>query len=213
MTEITKIAELRKALGMTQKDLAEKLVVHQTAVSFWERGEGLPDIEKLCTLGELFGVSVDFLLGRTSNPAVLQHSSINRVSIYKGSLSGEPVGYEYIPVEWISADKRYFGIEVTDDSMSPYFLPGDIVLALESDKCTSGQCCVVEIGDAPPALRRIIAANGNPTLLNRTAAPAGYMIQALNPAIDSVFYTAKEVKALPVKILGVVVQTRRNERG
>ena len=56
------IAQLRKELGLTQKELAEKLEVTYKAISRWETGKGLPDTSLLKPLAEIFGVSVGELL-------------------------------------------------------------------------------------------------------------------------------------------------------
>ena len=56
------IAELRKQKGYTQKELAEKLMVTDKAVSRWETGKGLPDTSLLSPLGDALGVSVGELL-------------------------------------------------------------------------------------------------------------------------------------------------------
>lgn len=56
------IAQLRKELGLTQKELAEKLKVTDKAISRWETGKGLPDTSLLKPLAEIFGVSVGELL-------------------------------------------------------------------------------------------------------------------------------------------------------
>lgn len=56
------IAVLRKAAGMTQKQLAEKLNVSDKAVSRWERDETLPDLTLIPVLAEIFGVTSDELL-------------------------------------------------------------------------------------------------------------------------------------------------------
>lgn len=58
------IAELRKASGMTQNDLAEKLNYSDKAVSKWERGESIPDVSVLKAISDCFGVTVDYLLTR-----------------------------------------------------------------------------------------------------------------------------------------------------
>ena len=60
------IAELRKAQGMTQLELAEKMGVTDKAVSKWERGESIPDVMTMVQLAELFGISLDDLTGRTA---------------------------------------------------------------------------------------------------------------------------------------------------
>ena len=56
------IAELRKQKGFTQKELAEKLIVTDKAISRWETGKGLPDTSLLKPLGDVLGVSITELL-------------------------------------------------------------------------------------------------------------------------------------------------------
>lgn len=57
-----KIAELRKKNNLSQEGLAEKMNVSRQAVSKWESGQSIPDIEKIVALSELFGVTTDYLL-------------------------------------------------------------------------------------------------------------------------------------------------------
>lgn len=64
------IAALRKASGMTQKDLADRLHVSDKTVSRWERDDGAPDLSVIPVLAEIFGVTCDELLrGRRNAPA------------------------------------------------------------------------------------------------------------------------------------------------
>lgn len=56
------IAEMRRQKGYTQKELAEKLMVTDKAVSRWETGKGLPDTALLKPLGDALDVSVGELL-------------------------------------------------------------------------------------------------------------------------------------------------------
>ena len=56
------IAALRKANGMTQQDVADRLNVSNKAVSRWERGECAPDLYAIPALAEMFGVTCDELL-------------------------------------------------------------------------------------------------------------------------------------------------------
>ncbi len=62
------ISALRKAEGMTQKDLAEKLNVSDKSVSRWERDEGAPDISVLPVIAEIFGITCDELLRGERKP-------------------------------------------------------------------------------------------------------------------------------------------------
>ena len=56
------IAALRKANGMTQQDVADRLNVSNKAVSRWERDECAPDISLLPAIAEMFGITCDELL-------------------------------------------------------------------------------------------------------------------------------------------------------
>lgn len=61
-----RIAFHRKRLGMTQEQLAERVGVSAQAVSKWENNLSCPDITILPELADIFGISVDELLGRSS---------------------------------------------------------------------------------------------------------------------------------------------------
>lgn len=58
------ILELRTRKGMTQDELAEKVMVTRQAVSRWENGETVPNTETLKLLSKEFGVSINTLLGQ-----------------------------------------------------------------------------------------------------------------------------------------------------
>ena len=62
------IVKRRKAINMTQKELAEKLHITDKAVSKWERGLSFPDISILIPLSEVLNVSLyDLLTGGSNN--------------------------------------------------------------------------------------------------------------------------------------------------
>ena len=56
------ISSLRKAKGMTQNELAEKMNVTDKAVSKWERDLSCPDVNTISKLADVLGVSVEELL-------------------------------------------------------------------------------------------------------------------------------------------------------
>lgn len=53
---------LRKAKGLTQEEVAEKLFVSPKTVSRWESGNSIPDINIIQSVAEFYGVTVDELL-------------------------------------------------------------------------------------------------------------------------------------------------------
>lgn len=54
---------LRKEANLTQEQLAEKLNVSRQAVTKWESGQSLPDIQNLKEMADMFGVTMDALVG------------------------------------------------------------------------------------------------------------------------------------------------------
>ena len=56
------LAQLREAAGLTQKQIAEKLGVPLSNITFWERSEKPPRADMLSKMAEALGVSVDALL-------------------------------------------------------------------------------------------------------------------------------------------------------
>ena len=66
MTVGEKIQEYRKNLGMSQDELGQKLFVSRQTVSLWEKGQTVPTIDNLLRLKEVFGVTVDEILGSNS---------------------------------------------------------------------------------------------------------------------------------------------------
>ncbi|MBQ8309107.1 MAG: helix-turn-helix transcriptional regulator [Clostridia bacterium] len=57
-----KIAYLRKKNGWSQEELAFRLDVSRQAVSKWEMGASLPDLDNVLKMSEIFGCSTDYLL-------------------------------------------------------------------------------------------------------------------------------------------------------
>ena len=61
------LVKLRSESKMTQSEVAEKLNYTDKSVSKWERGEAIPPIDVLKDLADLYGVSLDYLIGNTEN--------------------------------------------------------------------------------------------------------------------------------------------------
>ena len=57
-----KLLTLRKAKGITQEQLAEKLDVSRQSISKWESGQSAPELEKIVALSTIFDVSTDYLM-------------------------------------------------------------------------------------------------------------------------------------------------------
>lgn len=57
-----KLKEIRKKEGISQEQLAEKIGVSRQAITKWETGKGLPDVENMVIIAEIFKTTIDELL-------------------------------------------------------------------------------------------------------------------------------------------------------
>ncbi|OSB11537.1 helix-turn-helix domain-containing protein [Paraclostridium bifermentans] len=62
MTLGEKLLDLRKKLGLSQEEVAEKLNVSRQTISKWETGQTVPELFKVKLLSELYNVSYDYLI-------------------------------------------------------------------------------------------------------------------------------------------------------
>ena len=76
------LTELRKARGMTQKQVADKLGVLPKTVSKWETGHGFPDTSLLAELAKILGVSVDTLLEGALDHNAEEVGNFRRIRFY-----------------------------------------------------------------------------------------------------------------------------------
>lgn len=78
-----KLIKLRKAAGLSQEELGNRLDVARQTVSKWEVGETTPEMNKLVELSNLFNVSMDDLAKEAEIPEViareLDHKKIDSV--------------------------------------------------------------------------------------------------------------------------------------
>lgn len=83
-----KLQELRKQKGLTQEELAEILFVSRTAVSKWESGRGLPNIESLKVISKYFSVSLDELLSSEEILVLAEKDQKEKVRSVRGLVFG-----------------------------------------------------------------------------------------------------------------------------
>lgn len=75
-----KIALLREKRGLTQEDLANKIGISRASLSHYEKNRREPDYATMTKLADFFHVSVDYLLGRTSEPTQVTDMAIRDFS-------------------------------------------------------------------------------------------------------------------------------------
>ncbi len=74
-----RLVELRKEHKLSQEALAEKLGLSRQSISKWERAEASPDTDNLIALAEVYGITLDQLLGNEENTATTTEASTETV--------------------------------------------------------------------------------------------------------------------------------------
>lgn len=177
------IRDLRKKKGMSQKELADACCVHQTAVSQWEKGRTMPDLNSLKMLSEVLGVSVETLIGTEKN------SDENRIR-----------GFEQINAESISqrvGRSEHFALVITDDSMTPTLKHGDTVIINRNMPASNGDIVAVAVGNGNAIIKRIIKKDTSILLVSD------------NSEYEPMVFSYGEFYNLPVSVLGRVIEMRR----
>lgn len=195
-----RIKELRKRYKMTQKQLAEKLFIDQTAVSYWESGKTKPDFEKQQLLADLFNVSVDYLLGRDTVQTNRQKGIM--VPVLGKVVAGIPLDAveEILDYEEISKDMAkqgdHFALQIKGNSMEPKFSEGDVVIVRKQPDVDTGDIAVVLVNGNEATVKKIKKRHD------------GVMLVPTNLEYEVMFYNNAEIQSLPVTILGKVVELR-----
>lgn len=106
---------------------------------------------------------------------------------------------EEIPSDMLKGGKQYFGLKIKGNSMYPDYLDGDTIILEKTDNCESGDECCVMVNGSDGTFKKVIK-NEN-----------GIILQPLNSEYQPMFYTNEQIKTLPVKIIGKVVELRRKK--
>lgn len=194
-----RLREARKAKGLTQVEVSRIIGISQNGYSDWETGKNRVDARSLGRLAELYGVTVNYLLGIDENDAPAKGA---RIPVLGSVAAGIPieaiqdiVDYEEIDADMAAAGE-YFGLRIKGSSMEPRIREGDVVIVRRQEEAETGDTVVVLVnGDSATVKRIKIEPNGIALIPN-------------NPAYDTRFYSAAEVELLPVRIIGKVVELR-----
>ena len=220
-----RIKQLREELGYTQQELADKLKKAKSTIAMYENETRKPSLKVLKQLSNIFGCSVDYILGISEKREKDNESKlvINNDHIYEALLKITnrdnkrllPVlgtvkaGYNYLaqeniidyidPSMNIADPENYFGLVVKGDSMAPFFDEGDYLIVHKLD----GEFSTNDIG--------IVLINGDEATVKKVVrTDTGIELHAFNPYYPVKKFTYEEMDKLPVKVIGVVVRQIRN---
>ena len=117
-----KLFQHRKAAGLSQEELAEKIGVSRQAVSKWERGESSPDTENLIAIARLYGISLDELVfGKTNAEKVEEaHTENDKVDISPAGIQVESKTGDKVNINWkgIHVDTKDTNVHIDKDGVN-----------------------------------------------------------------------------------------------
>lgn len=210
LNELIKIR--RRELGLTLKDVAQKLGVAESTVLRYERKDirriGIDKIAALadvlhCSPGRLLGWAPDLLpaADKAGTDGVIADKTVT-INVYASLPASLPcdgiadvTGTLQIPATWLADGDTYIAVTVTELSMYPRYLEGDTVIVKVSPDCPKGHDALVAV-DGAPLLRQVdYDPDGTLTL------------KAYNPEYPPKNFGPKDER---VTILGIVREMRRN---
>lgn len=200
-----RLKRLREEKGLTQKDLAEKLLLTPKAISFYELGSREPSGDALIRMAHILGTTTDYLLGNSTTKEADQKVGRGvRIPVLGRVVAGIPIeaveevlDYEEITPE-LAATGEFFALQVRGDSMEPTLRDGDVVIVKKQPTVDSGDIAIVLVNGNDATVKEIKESPSGITLI-------GHNVAVYTPQ----FYSNKEIQNLPVQIIGKVVEMRR----
>lgn len=198
----SKIRAARKAKGLTQAELAEKMNTRNTVISNWENNINKPDVDSIEYLCGILNITPSFLLGpfnsNNSNIFSIQGlqplPKMKRVPVLGKIACGVPIlaeqnfdGYVNVP-GGVEAD---FSLQCQGDSMvNARILDGDMVFIRQQPDVENGEIAAVLIGNEA-TLKRVYKQDGKLTLMpeNSSYPPFTYS----GPELENVRILGKAV--------------------
>ena len=198
---MNRLSQLRQEKGLNMREAARRLNMPYTTYVNYEKGTREPNSETLIALAEFYGVSIDYLLCKSSAPSggdippgfqplpeLVQVPLVGRIAC------GSPITAEQnikcyigVPAAW----RADFALECHGDSMSPTICDGDVVCIRSQPEVEQGQIAAVRIGEEA-TLKHCYYQNGVVQLI------------ADNPAVcPPMLYTGQQLEEIKVEGLAV----------
>ncbi len=197
----------------TRSDVCRDLDIPYSTFTDWCNANIYPRIDKIEMLANYFDIKKsdlvedkDKLYNQLKNIGTMYVSNTDMVKI--PILGVVKAGYDYLAQEnWIgsvdveknivSDGSEYFALKVVGDSMSPVLVQDDIVVIKKQNDFENGDIVVAIV-------------NGNEATIKKgKKTDSSITLQPLNPSYDPLVFTYDEVKTIPVTIVGIVKQLKR----
>jgi len=200
-----RIIYLRKQKGLTQRQLSEKLHISDKAVSKWELGKGVPSVEMLELLADLFECSIDYLIrGKKDILSNTNESKKNKEEIIKEITYTEQVFSKML--EFVKPAVSDIAFEVWFQSMTP--------IGIEQDSSTGEFVFMIQV---PTRSSKSLIVKKYSGIIIETLNKIDNAITSVNfvvdnPFIDPYFKMATRI-AIETQMISVAYLQRRLQIG
>ena len=190
----------------SRNDIVDALGFSYTTFTSWETGVNYPRIDKIEMLANYFNISkADLIEDKYKDNSTPPRVKGVRIPILGRVVAGIPLeaiedieGYEEITPA-MAAKGEYFALHVKGDSMTPSLRDGDTVIVRKQDYIESGETAIVLVNGDEATVKRVKYQENGVILIGE------------NPTVyPPHFYTKEEIESLPVRIIGKVVESRRD---
>lgn len=195
-----RIKKRRKEIGLSAETVAEKLGVSPATIYRYEN----KDIKKFPTdilepLARVLRTTPSYLLGLDETDENKHKNLVPVLGTVRAGIPMEAVE-NIIDYEEISEDMarqgEFFALQIKGDSMEPRICEGDVVIVRKQSDVDSGDTAIVLVNGEEATIKKVQKFDGGINLI-----PS-------NPSYDVRTYTNEQIEALPVQILGKVVELR-----
>lgn len=208
------LKKIRKSKDLSLRQVDYKSDVSFSHLSMIENGSRKPSPLTLKELAKIYNLDYIDLYEKAGYLDLAEKERLENKSTSKSAVvfvygtipAGIPMECieDIIDTEEISADmlkggKQYFGLKIKGNSMYPDYLDGDTIILEKTDDCESGDECCVMVNGSDGTFKKVLK-NEN-----------GIILQPLNSEYQPMFYTNEQIKSLPVRIIGKVVELRRKK--
>jgi len=207
MTFVERVLELIEENNITKNKLLTDLKLGKNSFVNWlERGT-IPSGDVLIKIADYFNVSVDYLLGKTSN-IILESAQpvdssqmisipvLGRVAAGKNCYAEKDImGYELVSPDTLREGYDYIYLKVKGDSMEPFLMDGDYVLVQIRDVVRSGVYAVVIVDGEDGLVKKMEYDDEHISLIS------------INPYYPPRNFVGDEMNR--VKVIGKVVEVKR----
>ena len=142
------INRLMVSENITNVQLGEELGISDETIRSWRKGTKIPTVDKLLKLAEYFHVSLDSLMGTNIyTEQIIKLPLVGAVSAGSFEILAEDDWKDNcsVSVKMLQGrpQKECVTIEVIGDSMTPYLLPGDILIVHRQTHAVNGNIVVI----------------------------------------------------------------------